>query len=227
MIFKTKGIVFRFTRYGETSIIVNIFTELFGLQSYIVNGVRSKNAKTKIALFQPLTLLDMVVYHKENAGVLRIKEVKCAYPYRHIPSDMKREAIGMFLVEILNKAVKEQSHPEELYRFIEHSLMELDTLSRGMENFHLFFLINLSRHLGFGPQMSGEILGGRLIPIEDEGILQQLISAKASAGNSQKLNTVTNHQRRDLLEILVRFYQAHVEHFGDVKSLAVLREVFE
>ena len=72
MLHKTKGIVFRYVPYGETSIIVNIFTELFGLQGYIVNSVRAKSGKNKIAVYQPLTLLDMVVYHKENAGILRI-----------------------------------------------------------------------------------------------------------------------------------------------------------
>jgi DNA repair protein RecO (recombination protein O) len=227
MIFKTKGIVFRFTRYGETSIIVNVFTELFGLQSYIVNGVRSSRAKTTIALFQPLTLLDLVVYHKENANIMRIKEVKCCYPFRSIPSDFKREAVALFMVEILNKAVKEQSHPQELYQFLESSLIDLDTLTTGVENFHLFFLINLSRHLGFGPQMSGEILDGRHIPIEDEKILQQLIISKTSGESRNDMPTVTNVQRRELLEILVRFYKYHIEHFGDAKSLAVLKEVFE
>jgi DNA repair protein RecO (recombination protein O) len=227
MIFKTKGIVFRFTRYGETSIIVNIFTELFGLQSYIVNGVRTKKATINIALFQPLTILDMVVYHKENAGILRIKEVKCFYPYRAIPSDIRRESVAMFVVEMLNKAVKEQSHPQELYGFLEHSLIELDSIVHGVENFHLFFLINLSRHLGFGPQMSGEVLDGRHIPIEDETILQQLILSKTTSQSRHEMPSVSNSQRRELLDILVRFYRYHVEHFGEVKSLAVLREVFE
>ena len=225
MIFKTRGIVFRFTRYGETSIIVNIFTQQFGLQSYIVNGVRSKKAKPTIALYQPLTILELVVYHKESGNISRIKEVKCAYPYTQIPTDFKREAVGMFIIEILNRAVKEQSQPEELYQFIEDSLIHLDELRQGIENFHLFFLINLSRYLGFGPQMSGEILGGRLIPIEDEKILRQLILNQTK---EKPINiTPTNEQRRELLEILVRFYQVHIENFGEVKSLAVLREVFE
>ena len=225
MIFKTRGIVFRFTRYGETSIIVNIFTQQFGLQAYIVNGVRSKKARPTIALYQPLTILDLVVYHKESGNISRIKEVKCAHPYTQIPSDMKREAVGMFIIEILNRAVKEQSHPDELYQFMEGSLIHLDSLTKGIENFHLFFLINLSRYLGFGPQMSGEILGGRLIPIEDEQILQQLILNQPQG--DKKPIAPTNVQRRELLEILIRFYQIHIEHFGEVKSLAVLREVFE
>ena len=82
MVQKTRGIVFRFTKYGETSIIVTIFTEAFGLQSYIVNGVRSKSSKNKIALYQPLTLLELVVYHRDGANIERIKEISCKYPYR-------------------------------------------------------------------------------------------------------------------------------------------------
>src|SRR6188768_3165830 len=97
MLHKTRGIVFRFTKYGETSIIVNIFTELFGMQSYIVNGVRSKSSKNKIALYQPLTLLDLVVYHRDNANILRIKEIKCLYPYQFIPMDVRKSTIAMFV----------------------------------------------------------------------------------------------------------------------------------
>ena len=110
MLHKTRGVVFRFTKYGETSIIVTLFTELFGLQSYIVNGVRSKSGKNKIALFQPLTLLDLVVYHREHANLNRIKEVKCLYPFQSIPTDIKKSALAIFIIEVINKTVKEESH---------------------------------------------------------------------------------------------------------------------
>src|SRR6187401_2133657 len=96
LLHKTRGIVFRFTKYGETSIIVNIFTELFGMQSYIVNGVRTKSAKNKIALYQPLTLLDLVVYHRDNAHILRIKELKCLCHYQSMPTDVRKSTIAMF-----------------------------------------------------------------------------------------------------------------------------------
>src|SRR6185369_7455791 len=110
MLHKTRGIVFRFTKYGDTSIIVTIFTELFGLQTYIVNGVRSKSAKSKIALFQPLTLLDLIVYYKENANIKRIKEIRCVHQYQTVQTDVRKSSIGMFLNEILNKTVKEENH---------------------------------------------------------------------------------------------------------------------
>jgi len=118
MLHKTRGIVFRFTKYGETSIIVTIFTELFGLQSYIVNGVRSKSAKGQIALYQPLMLLDLVVYHKENANILRIKEVKCFHQYASLLTDIRKSSQALFLNEIINKAIKEQSHAQDICSFL-------------------------------------------------------------------------------------------------------------
>jgi len=176
MLHKTKGIVFRFTKYGETSIIVSIFTELFGLQSYIVNGVRTKSAKNKIALFQPLTLLDLVVYHRENADILRIKEVKCFYAYQTIHTDIRKSAIAMFLNEFVNKAVKDQSHAGEISEFLISSLISLDKVD-SPENFHLIFLLKLSRYLGFGPQTIEEVLGIWLLNKEEEDILDRLLKA--------------------------------------------------
>src|SRR5688572_33382273 len=126
MLHKTRGVVFRFTKYGETSIIVTLFTELFGLQSYIVNGVRSKSGKNKIALFQPLTLLELIVYHREHANINRIKEIKCLHPYQSIPFDIKKSSLMMFINEVINKAVKEESHASDLCNFLIQSFITLD-----------------------------------------------------------------------------------------------------
>src|SRR5690348_13964376 len=131
MLHKTRGIVFRFTKYGETSIIVNIFTELFGLQGYIVNGVRSKSNKSKIALYQPLTLLDMVVYNRVNANLNRIKEVKCLQPFQSISMDIKKSAIAIFINEVLNKTLKEESHAQEVFEFLFHTVSTLDEMKEG------------------------------------------------------------------------------------------------
>jgi len=218
MLHKTKGVVFRYTRYGDTSIIVNIFTELFGLQSYIVNGARSKSPKSKIALYQPLMLLDLVVYHKENAGIMRIKEVRCLHPYQFIFNDVNKSAIAMFINEVINKAVKEESHARELCDFLINSLIRLDQQIR-IENFHLTFLIQLSRYLGFGPQNVNEVLGGRMVSAEEEIILQKLLE-------SDILNpTMSYESRKELLEALLRFYSQHIENFGEMKSVQVLHDV--
>ncbi len=219
MLQKTRGIVFRFVKFGETSIIANLFTEQFGLQSYMIKGVRTNSRKSKIALFQPLTLLDMVVYHKENAGIMHIKEVKCFHPYQFINADVRKATIAMFINEVLNKSVKEQSHAQDIFNFIADSLIYLDTLERP-ENFHLIFLIGLSKHLGFGPNLSSEVLGGRMVSDDEEIALNKFLTLDYHIEIP-----LTYQQRKNILAALLRFYQAHSDGFGEMKSVAVLKEI--
>jgi len=221
MIFKTRGIVFRFTKFRETSIIVTIFTEQFGLQSYIVNGVRSKTAKNKIALYQPLTLLSLVVYHRENANIERIKEISCLYPYRSLMADVRKSTLAMFLNELLNKTVKDESHAGEIFQFLHDSLVTLDTQQEGYENFHLIFMLKLARYLGFGVYNINEVMGARMTDHETEDIMKGLLSADYNTPLK-----ITNTQRRNLLELLLKFYAEHIETLGEIKSVQVLREVF-
>lgn len=220
MLHKTRGIVFRFTKYGESSIIVTIFTELFGIQTYIVNGIRSKNSKGKIALFQPLTLLDLVVYYKENANIKRIKEVKCAHQYQALTTDIRKSIIAIFISEMLNKTVKDETHAQEIFEFLFHALMLLDHQQNSVENFHLVFLIKLSRFLGFGAHQADEILGARMLDSEEEAILKHLLQADFT-----EQIVMTNVQRRNLLEAILRFYTLHIESLGEIKSVQVLRDV--
>jgi len=219
MLHKTRGIVFRFTKYGESSIIVNIFTEMFGLQSYIVNGVRSRTMKSRIALYQPLTLLDLIVYHRENANINRIKEVKCLYPYQSIHADIRKSAVALFINEIVNKTVKEESHANEMCDFMIKSFVTLDQLESQIENFHLRFLLKLSRLLGFGAYNTNEILGARMIDGGTEKLLTELIESDYTDALA-----LTNSQRREILELLLRFYSDHVP-VGEVRSVQVLRDV--
>lgn len=220
MLHKTRGIVFRFTKYGESSIIVTIFTELFGIQTYLVNGVRSKSAKGKIALFQPLTLLDLVVYYKENANIKRIKEVKCLHQYQSLAADLRKSTIAIFISEVLNKTVKDESHAQEIFEFLYHALILLDHQQTAIENFHLIFLIKLSRFLGFGAHQSDEILGARMLDPEEENILKKLLQTDFT-----EVIPMTNAQRRNVLEAILRFYSLHIESLGEIKSVQVLREV--
>lgn len=220
MLHKTRGIVFRFTKYGDSSIIVTIFTELFGIQTYIVNGVRSKSSRSKIALYQPLTLLDLVVYYKENASIKRIKEIKCIHAYQNVSTDIRKSALAIFINEILNKTVKDESHAQEIFEYLFHALILLDHQEANLENFHLIFLIKLSRFLGFGAHQSEEILGVRMLSSQEEDLLKKLIKAEFTESIS-----ISNEQRRNLLEAILRFYTMHVESLGEIKSIQVLKEV--
>lgn len=221
MLHKTRGIVFRFIKFRETSIIVTIFTEQFGLQSYIVNGVRSKSAKNKIALYQPLTLLNLVVYHREHANIERIKEISCFHPYQSLTADVKKSTMAMFITELINRTVKEESHAQEVFAFLADSMIAIDSLQSSYENSHLIFMIRLSRYLGFGVHHVNEVLGGRITSEENEKLLTELIAA-----DYYDYVPLTNQQRREILDLLLNFYADHMVNFGEIKSVQVLRDTF-
>ncbi|MES1221048.1 MAG: DNA repair protein RecO, partial [Bacteroidota bacterium] len=148
---KTKGIVLRTVKYGETSMIITMFTELFGLQSYLVNGVRtsSKKGSGKANLFQPTAILDLVVYHNDLKNLQRIKEFKWNYIYAQVLSDVRKNAVALFMIELLTKCLKQPEANAELFEFAEDALIHLDT-SPGQvaANFPLFFALNLAGFFG-------------------------------------------------------------------------------
>lgn len=229
MIIKTRGIVLKYIRYRETSIIVNIYTESLGLQGYIVNSVRSARSKgSRIAVYQPLTLLDLVVYFREKKQLQRISEVKCAHPFNSIPINPKKSAIALFIMEILGKTLKEQTGNAPLFNFLWESVLYFDHAIEGIGNFHLVFLVKLSDYLGFGTQAAREIEDQiRQIPNapvlsrEESDLLRKLLNSKYSSAPS-----LTHPQRQNLLQALLHFYQWHVERFAPIKSLPVLNQVF-
>src|SRR6476660_6191919 len=148
---KTKGIVLRAVKYGETSLIVTMFTELFGLQSYLVNGVRtsSKKGSGKANLFQPTAILDLVVYHNELKHLNRIKEFKWSYLYQHIFTDVPKNAVALFMIEMLTKCLKQPEANPELFAFAEDTLLHLDHSSKAVAaNFSLFFCLQLPGFFG-------------------------------------------------------------------------------
>ena len=224
MLQKTRGIVLNYLRYRETSIIVRMYTEEFGLQSYIENGVRTSKGKNKMALFQPLTILDLVVYFKKDGGIQRISETKIAYPYHGIPFDIGKSSIALFISEILGKTLKEETGNPALFQFLVESLEWLDEAKAGYENFHLWFLLRLSGYLGFAPETPHE-LAGQLRdsgwPVYDLDALGQL-DVLNQTPEAARLDRAT---RSYLLDALVKFYALHLDGFGDVKSQGVLQEV--
>ena len=229
MIIKTRGLVLKFIRYRETSIIVNIYTEALGIQSYIVNSVRSaRSKKAKIALYQPLTLLDLVVYHKEKSQLQRISEAKCLVPFTSIPINHKKAAIALFLVEVLGKTLKEQAENQPLFTFLWESIRSFDQLDDFVENFHLIFLFKLSHYLGFGADSARELVtqlqAQPTAPTITDSDWQGLEALVGS--NYGHTLTLSNKQRQKLLQILLSFYQWHVEQFAPIKSLPVLNQIF-
>ncbi len=244
---KTKGIVLRTVKFGETSIIVTLYTELFGLQSYLVNGVRTTTRKGggKAVYFQPSAILDLVVYHNEMKQLNRLKEFKWAVLFRHIFSDVPRNAVAMFMIELLTKCLKQPEGNPDLYEFCEDALLHLDECNNTtMANFPLFFALQLSGFFGFKPhdklkqpRGSGNLFfdlkEGEFTTVKPdhphflEGKPAEITHELLKVMQPAELEEIKlNHDfRRRLLFAFVDFYALHIHDFGKLKTLPVLKEV--
>jgi DNA repair protein RecO (recombination protein O) len=152
MLHKTRGIVFHVTEYSESSVVAKIYTELFGLQSYLINSARKKSPKIKPASLQPLSLIDLMVYHKERSGLQRLAEARTQPALKSIPFDIRKSSIVLFINEVLLKSVKEEESNRALFDFIFSSVELLDLQDEVQSDFHLVFLLQLTKYLGFYPQ---------------------------------------------------------------------------
>ncbi len=239
MLHKTRGIVFKTTDYSESSVIVQVFTEKFGLQSYMISGAKKPRAKMGYNMLQPLHLLDMIVYHKNTGNVQRIKELKNTPVLKTIPYDIIKSSIALFLNEVLYKAVKQQTADENLFDFVFNAIEWLDHQTEGLANFHLLFLIQLSRYIGFYPDryLVGEadyfdMKNGVFCRYKPNSILylsppHTANFARLLLCNFENIHQLklTNEERRYLIQKILEYYAMHVEGFGNIRSHDVLEEV--
>ncbi len=224
---KTQGIVLSYIKYKETSIITKIFTRELGLKSYIINGVRSKTGKSKLSLFQPMTLLDLVVYDKPNSNISRISESKLAHTSIRIPFDFSRTGISLFLAEVISKSIYDEYQNDSLFDYIFQSIIHLDSERLKIAHFPLIFLINQAKYLGFAPaepeEFFSEGIGHSFDPRERESVLLFLKDAMNQGfGSTQKL---VKTSRQDLMDHLLEFYSLHLGQEFEWKTLAVLRQL--
>ena len=223
MLHKTGGIALSFIKYKESSIIARIYTEAFGLQSYIVNGVRSKKAKTKIALFQPLTLLDLVVYHNKKRDINRISEIKCNYNFHTIPFQIKKTSIALFLTELLNQLLSEEEN-EHMYLFLRESIQYFDTMETGYENFHLQLLLGLSKYLGILPPSGLELLKEVGHAKAHDPKFVDIIHGILNKGYEAQI-AMNGKTRSQALQAIIDYYRFHYDGIRELKSMNVLKEV--
>lgn len=233
----------RTVKYGETSVIVTIFTELFGIQSYLVNGVRasSKKGSNKAAHFQPAAILDMVVYHNELRQLQRIKEFQWGNLYRHIFSDVKKNAVALFMVELLTKSLKQPESYPELFHFAEDAFIHLDDSGETVTaNFPLYFALHLPVFFGFRMH-DNYSTANPLLDLQEGSFVAHIpshphfLEDKQAAITSQLLKTLRpaeledlklHHDfRRHLLQAYEKYYAFHIQDFGTMRTLPVLREI--
>lgn len=235
MIHRTRGIVFRTIKFSETSVVSKIYTEKFGLQSYIVNSVRSSKAKTKAAVLQSMSMLDLEVYHHENRNLHRIRELAPFYHYRSLLFDPLKSSLGLFIIDVLHRCIREEESNAKMFDSITGIFRELDEQEKVPVNFLLTFLLQLAEQLGFSPHgrfteatpqfslQDGSFVasGGDHVPVIEEQ-MARCLSALLDNERAQVLSS----DRRKLLEVLLEYYRLHVPNFTRPKSLKVLEEVF-
>ena len=241
MLIKTTGIVFRAVKYSETSIIADIYTEELGLRAYIISGVRSKKAKVSAGLLQVMSLVETVVYHREDKDLCRIKEIRAAYLFEDIPFNVQKGAIGLFLLEVMQKTIKEREQNQPLFTFLFNTICYLDETTEPIYNFHLSALVKLTAYLGFLP--SGKYSSATSFFDLQEGIftkeapvtphyltpeLSQILNQFLNKGMNQSHEiSLTRAQRTQFLNELINYYRLHVENLPTINAHKILKTVLE
>jgi len=219
MITKTRGIVLNYIKYGDTSIICKIYTEQFGLQSYIINGIRKSKSKN-IGLFQPLNILDLVVYHKKTSGLQRIKESKLDYAYKTLHLDMKKISVCFFLSEFLTKISQNDDNQKDNFDFMKDSLIVFDRLEINYSNFHIQFLIKLSKYLGIDIGNSKHLTG--------ENVNNDInLFIDACINNSYEVKIKSNNiLRNNVINLIIEHYSRNLDININLNSTNILKEIF-
>jgi len=238
MMIKTKAVVLAVIKYNDNDVIVKAFTEETGFTAYYIKGLlKNKKGKLKKAFFQPNALLHLVATHKNKGQLEYIKEASPYYHYKTINIDFDKLTISTFIREILLESLKNEQADTQLYNFIEKQFIQLDQQDYNA-NSHLHFLIELTAFLGFKPQTdySGDYFDmesavftnklplGVFLNKPETLLLNRLLGMVFATNSSQKLS---NSERRKGIEIMLKYYQLHIERFIMPKSLSILSQIYQ
>ena len=238
MLDNSEVIILGYINYSETSIILKAYTKDFGFKSFIIRGIRTKKKK-KIALgqLQPLTILDIEFNNSKNDRLSYLKSINIIEPFISINTEILKMNICLFLSEFLSKVLKIDLTNKDLYTFIKQSLLWFDN-SENISNFHLLFIIRLTKYLGIMPKYSKEqfsffdIENGIFTntPLSKNYIegrvvdnLYSILGTKFDYNNSVLSNV---NQRRNMLNFLISYYEYHIPGFKKPKSIGILNELF-
>ena len=238
MVQKTRAIVISSIKYGDTGLICTCYTQEAGIKSYLLKGVlSSRKGKIKKAFFQPLTQLLLVANHNNKGHLNSIKEVQVLHHYQSLHTDIVKQSISLFLSEILLTVLREEEQNKALFHYLETAFIWLDTHDK-VSNFHLLFLLNLTRYLGFFPTsynkqkyfdlVEGEFLNNPksqiFISTPQINYLKTLLGTNFDALPNVVFNA---SQRQEILEVLIQYISLHLQTFRKPKSLAILHSLFK
>ncbi len=242
MLQKNTGIVLHVLKYNDNTNIVDIYTEQSGRASYLIPASRSKKSSAKPVLFQPLAIIEFEANVRPGTNLCRIKEAKPVYLFQTIPYEPYKSAIALFLAEFLYKAVREETENKPLFAYLQHSIIWLDTCTNNFSNFHLVFLMRLSRFLGLYPNLEDyskgdyfDLLNACFTPLKPLVHTHYIQGVEAwQLTRLMRMNYETMHlfgmsrtERTRCLEIMSDYYQLHIPGFRELKSLGVLQELFD
>jgi len=223
VLYKTRAISLHSIPYRDSSLIARFFTEEFGLQSFVVNGVRSSKGKISPGLFQPMTPVDLVQYHDNRKDLNRFSEIKPAYALQSLPIHPVKSALSIFVAEYLSKVLKDHLENRPLFSFSFDWIIKLDAMQEGFESAHLGFLWHSFSFLGITPENWQKLMENSPQLQEEYKVLLENYLDEESPFAAFR---VSSNIRQLVLDALVNFAQSQLEGMGEIKSLAVLRKVF-
>jgi DNA repair protein RecO (recombination protein O) len=236
----SRAFVIRSIKNGETSLIVSCYLEDIGYKTFIVKGVYgSKKSKFSKAHFFPLNIINLNYSYTEGKNLGFIKEVKTEKLYNSLHLDIQKSSVIIFLSEILNSIFKEETLVnKDLFDFLLNTLSWYDQV-KSCNNFHIKFLIELSRFIGFYPNINNENDSffnlesgstsatqsmGTNISGNDLTLFKEFLGTEFEDLNS--MNT-KNQSRTQILNYIIDYYSLHLQMFKTPKSINVFAEIFK
>jgi DNA repair protein RecO (recombination protein O) len=240
MLHSTPGIVLHTIKYGDSGIVARVLTRNLGLQSYLVQGVRKSRSRIRASIFQPLNLVDMEVYHKETSRLHRIKEIQIKDPLANLGNDIRKTSLALFISELLLHAFRHQEINTEGFDFIYKAIIRLDEQDSNLATFHIIFMLQLSKYLGFSPSLNFSetncffnLREGTYQKQFDNGIecLNETESGffftySKTDLMDERTPIITATVKSNLLHKCIHYYRLHMEGFGELKSVGVLESIF-
>ena len=241
MMTRTKAVVLRTVRYGDSSLVVDMLTEQQGRVAFMVKVSKSAHGKMRKQLFQPLNVVEVDFDLRLKASLQRLRDIRMAVPLSSLHLDPYKLSIGMFLAEFLSHATRDEHDNQLLYQFVESSILWLDEVGQGFSNFHLVLMIRLTRFIGFfpnteemEPQAYFDLINGCFSSTPPPHAHFLMPAEAGKIGLLMRLNYKTMHlcamsraERNRCTEVILEFYRLHVPGFPEMKSLEVLRQLFD
>lgn len=241
MLVKTKAIVLHSFKYGESKLIIDLLTAEYGRQGCIASIGKSPRGKLKKQYFQPLSIIDTIIDMRQRVRLQHIKEARMDIPFTSIPFNPLKLALSLFTAEFLRYATRKEPADGLTYAYVENSIRWLDGCEGHFANFHLVFMMRLSKFLGFYPNLDGYTPGCRFdlrtscfrtdvplhndcLPPEDSEKISLLLRMNYPTMHLYKM---TRAERNRMSDVILRYYQIHIPDFPELKSLSVLKEIFE